>query len=244
MSVMQDAQRLVSMSLGKLACSRSQRGGQHLHKALLLSTVLHKAREAFISENMRSRQEEQTIVSQQLDQVVPEAPIVQQPVVQQPIVQQPIVQQPVATETPEPVQCAKRSRSCAVEDKENSTPSAYEGALPGDDQPSKKLCSSENIQCEKRKLAQDGDDCPEKKRPKLGNKMVNENSDSKPEPMDCIQISSLVNRFNSGLSACLTIKTETNEKNETQSSKITNCRTIQVKEGFEAINRSAIALTV
>lgn len=48
---MAEAQRLIAMSLGKIAQSRGQRGGASLHKNLLVSTVLHKARHVFMTEN-------------------------------------------------------------------------------------------------------------------------------------------------------------------------------------------------
>lgn len=45
-----DAQRLISISLTKIAQSRSQRGGVSLHKNLLVATVLQKARYIFMEE--------------------------------------------------------------------------------------------------------------------------------------------------------------------------------------------------
>jgi|SRR6218665_1366879 len=38
-----EAQRLIAISLGKMASSRSQRGGARLHKSLLVASVLHSA---------------------------------------------------------------------------------------------------------------------------------------------------------------------------------------------------------
>ncbi|KAJ8300345.1 hypothetical protein KUTeg_021864 [Tegillarca granosa] len=49
-----EAQRLVSLSLGKIAASRSQRGGINLHKNLLVASVLHKARTAYMMENLQT----------------------------------------------------------------------------------------------------------------------------------------------------------------------------------------------
>lgn len=43
-----DSQRLIAVSLGKIAASRGQRGGINLHKNLLVATVLHKARTAYM----------------------------------------------------------------------------------------------------------------------------------------------------------------------------------------------------
>lgn len=45
-----DAQRLITISLTKIAHSRSQRGGVSLHKNLLVATVLQKARFIFMEE--------------------------------------------------------------------------------------------------------------------------------------------------------------------------------------------------
>lgn len=45
-----EAQRLISISLSKIAQSRASRGGVSLHKNLLVATVLHKARYVFMEE--------------------------------------------------------------------------------------------------------------------------------------------------------------------------------------------------
>ncbi|KAK7095456.1 immediate early response gene 5 protein-like [Littorina saxatilis] len=43
-----ESQRLIAVSLGKIAMSRGQKGGINLHKNLLVATVLHKARTAYM----------------------------------------------------------------------------------------------------------------------------------------------------------------------------------------------------
>lgn len=43
-----EAQRLITVSLGKIASSRCQRGGINLHRNLLVASVLHKARTAYM----------------------------------------------------------------------------------------------------------------------------------------------------------------------------------------------------
>ncbi len=48
---MAEAQRLITVSLGKIAQSKGQRGGASLYRNLLVSTVLHKARHVFMTEN-------------------------------------------------------------------------------------------------------------------------------------------------------------------------------------------------
>uniref|UniRef100_A0A646QFQ5 EGR2 n=1 Tax=Hemiscolopendra marginata TaxID=943146 RepID=A0A646QFQ5_9MYRI len=45
-----EAQKLISVSLGKIANSRMQRGGMSLHKNLLVANVLQRARAAFMEE--------------------------------------------------------------------------------------------------------------------------------------------------------------------------------------------------
>ena len=55
-----EAQRLISVSLGKIAQSRGQRGGASLHRNLLVSTVLHKARHAFMTENFAAMMQVRT----------------------------------------------------------------------------------------------------------------------------------------------------------------------------------------
>lgn len=49
-----EAQRLIAVSLGKIAMSRQQRGGINLHKNLLVATVLHKARTTYMMDNFQT----------------------------------------------------------------------------------------------------------------------------------------------------------------------------------------------
>ena len=46
-----EAQKLISISLGKMAASRVGRTGTSLHKSLLVATVLHRARHVFLEES-------------------------------------------------------------------------------------------------------------------------------------------------------------------------------------------------
>lgn len=50
-----EAQRLVTVSLTKIAASRQQRGGASLHRNLLVASVLYKARAMLLMENYRSQ---------------------------------------------------------------------------------------------------------------------------------------------------------------------------------------------
>lgn len=65
-----ETQRLIYVSLGKIAQSRGQRGGINLHKNLLVATVLHKARTAHMMEtyNFQQQQQRQVIQQQKLQQ--------------------------------------------------------------------------------------------------------------------------------------------------------------------------------
>jgi len=49
-----EAQRLIAVSLGKIAMSRQQRGGINLHKNLLVASVLHKARTTYMMDNFQT----------------------------------------------------------------------------------------------------------------------------------------------------------------------------------------------
>ena len=54
MSSSNDAQRLIALSLGKIAISRQQKGGINLHKNLLVASVLHKARTTYMMDNFQT----------------------------------------------------------------------------------------------------------------------------------------------------------------------------------------------
>ena len=58
-----EAQRLISISLTKIAQSRAQRGGVSLHKNLLVATVLQKARYIFMEEAYHMVQSQQGAVN-------------------------------------------------------------------------------------------------------------------------------------------------------------------------------------
>lgn len=49
-----EAQRLITVSLGKIVASRQQRGGINLHKNLLVACVLNKARTAYMMESFHN----------------------------------------------------------------------------------------------------------------------------------------------------------------------------------------------
>lgn len=82
-----ETQRLITMSLGKIAQSRGQRGGINLHKNLLVASVLHKARTAFMMENSYNyhvslQQQQQIVLKQKLhaeEQTVPQSSVESEP---------------------------------------------------------------------------------------------------------------------------------------------------------------------
>jgi len=120
--------------------------------------------------------------------------------------------------------------------------------------------------CVKRRLTQDNTvESPEKKRLRVGishrnscdvtsdskntNKTTtpeNRDSSTNTEPVqqsDCLQISTLVNKFSSGFSGILGSDCVDHKKGE--NGLTSSCsRITQVKEGFESISRTVIALTV
>ena len=49
-----EAQKLIALSIGKIAMSRQQRGGINLHKNLLVASVLHKARASYVMDNLHT----------------------------------------------------------------------------------------------------------------------------------------------------------------------------------------------
>merc|ERR1719328_23772 len=59
-------QRLIAVSLGKIAASRGQRGGPQLRKSLMISTLLHKARSTVMLESY------QMMLDSQRDEIEPE----------------------------------------------------------------------------------------------------------------------------------------------------------------------------
>ncbi|GFO32358.1 immediate early response gene 5-like protein [Plakobranchus ocellatus] len=63
-----ESQRLISVSLGKIAQSRSQKGGINLHKNLLVATVLHKARTACMMEYQTLQRQRQLEFQQRQQQ--------------------------------------------------------------------------------------------------------------------------------------------------------------------------------
>ena len=58
--VVPESQRLIAVSLGKIAASRGQRGGINLHKNLLVATVLHKARTAYMIQHFAKQRAAQS----------------------------------------------------------------------------------------------------------------------------------------------------------------------------------------
>lgn len=81
-----DSQRIMAVSIGKIQASRGQRGGPTLRKSLLISTILHKARTSMMMENFQAMMDSQRSqevpqsqecpeTSEDHSQMEPEAPI-------------------------------------------------------------------------------------------------------------------------------------------------------------------------
>ncbi|KAI8738681.1 immediate early response gene 5-like protein [Biomphalaria glabrata] len=81
MAATMETQRLISVSLGKIAQSRGQRGGINLHKNLLVATVLHKARTAYMMESFYQQRQKLSHGAAQQQQQPQQAPQNSAPVV-------------------------------------------------------------------------------------------------------------------------------------------------------------------
>ena len=108
----EQAQRLIAMSLGKIAASRNQRGGANLHKSLLVSTVLHKARTTIMMENFQAMMQARRAQMMEAHQRFVDS--------ERPATPAPFSGRPEA-ECPAPSPTCERV-SCTAEDKENAPP--------------------------------------------------------------------------------------------------------------------------
>ena len=68
-----ESQRLIAVSLGKIAASRGQKGGINLHKNLLVATVLHKARTAYMVQHYNKQKLAQVAAESQPAKTEPES---------------------------------------------------------------------------------------------------------------------------------------------------------------------------
>jgi len=219
-----EAQRLMMMSLGKIQGCRQRRGGINLHKSLLVTKILHKARSIAISENVASKKEEDTE-----DQMVPEMDIKEEESQQQ---------SPATTPTTTPSMPEPVLLNCHEEEEEESPSEAGNPDLDASHEVTKDISEyqdKENVnnniipQNYPIKQSEDFEDSTEKdsnctrcakrrlteveaavesispKKQRTGDSDYEEYKNT-PEPMqvETTQISNLVNRFSSGFTGLLT----------------------------------------
>ena len=259
-----EAQRLIAVSLGKIAACRGQRGGPTLRKSLLISTILHRARTTMMMENFQVMMEARR-AQMEAEESVPEPPT---PAVV-PEVELEEVSSPAA---PRVWPVCEEETSEAIEEceseKENSPPTytaltTVSTATSAESLLQERDINSDNsgyetsqscAKCTKRRYA----DCYESdsennlpKRPKVDSEYTQTDCEKSGNMLtqDNTQISSLVNRFNSGLSGFLgghvTSVTPVVEESSEQmlSSKVSACAS-QVTKELGALSRTCIALTV
>ena len=262
-----EAQRLIAVSLGKISQSRSQRGGINLHKNLLVASVLYKARTVFIMENTRttsqsdseSSDEESTTWDSTDGEHSEGAPAsgTDRPDGEAPIVSPASLDQVV----PE----------FDDVDKENSFPDdnddaeVFESENSSPDYPKLGNCQK----CHKRRLTDvdseytthdsAGDNNVVSKKPRLelaesqrDNQYGHCEQEQSTGP-ETVQITTLVNSFNSGFTGLLNTDSPCSPKEAYVSSppqvqghsadSLISCST-QIKEAFETLARPILALTV
>lgn len=253
-----EAQRLIAVSIGKIQTSRAQRGGPNLHKSLMVSAVLHKARTQIMMDNFQAM-----LQARRQNGDSPSA--YSKPVAQQ---QPPVAATPTEIEATLPTQAGQAT--CYSENKENEENTSSQQVSTRDcvytdckvlseNTSGNKLCSESTTtlesaedcgKCLKRRLTDAVSESFDNacKRAKCDSE--SDSNTSTHEPMDCSQISSLVNRFNTGLSGLLT-PNSTVQGEITQGhcdSLVSSCATELSKEVpssvSESIARAAIALSV
>lgn len=256
-------QRLIAVSLGKIAASRGQRGGPQLRKSLLISTLLHRARSTVMLENY------QMMVDNQHDEPDFEDHEGQQ---EEAIESCPSIPQPNVWASPvEITQDYEITSDTQEEDNESAEPTyislqtVRSSKLSSDNILKDKDINSELsgplsdiscARCTKRRIADcyesgyesdsynsDSDDdtyssCAFSKRLRLDSESSEMSENSHADTQNTSQISNLVNRFNSGLSGFLGghVTACTPEDNS-------SCAN-QVSKELGALSRTCIALSV
>lgn len=248
-----EAQKLIAVSLGKIATSRGQRGGVKLFKNLLVSSVLQKARTAYMMENFQ-----QAVVARKAREEQKNIPEVSE---------KDTTPEPKPEVTLHELQTAGKESSVAVmnENKENAIPSEnisndMDSKHENSENPETKSDENDSSidknchKCNKRRLSEihnhvENSDVSPLKRMKYDSNSNTENRTI--QPMETQQITTLVQRFNTGLSGflsgsnptpCETIKAEQNSQVQGHSESL-SCST-QIKEAFETLARPILALAV
>jgi len=237
-----EAQRLMMVSLGKIQGCRQQKGGLNLHKSLLVSKVLYRARSVCLSETSPTSSPKKQVEE---DQCVPDLEMQNEQSEKQREPDTHVVDADVHVTQPE------QDFDDDTQDKENSKP--IDSNITANENISENVlgCKSDNsdnnrppaARCVKRRLTE-VEQAVESISPK---KQKLEENDCSHEPMQVEQISSLVNRFSSGFTGLLATDTdsyshEPEEEDQTVESSLLSCST-QIKESFELLARP-IALSV
>lgn len=266
-----EAHRLISMSLGKIAASRGQRGGASLHKNLLVSTVLYKARTAFMMENFQAM-----VAAKKAREVDATNPLSEPP--------RPATPAPAILSVPNPAQGRPEETTTLCKNKENTPPSGAEqqqnkgmaaisdnstmnteNASPSDKENSCAKCLKRRFSDAQVQPGSDSQEtlsplrereCVPNKRAKCDSNIESDSQNTQqdtssngPEPMqtESVQITNLVTRFNSGLSGLLGNSGSNGDNLNGQSpcdSFVSSCAT-QVATFSESLgSRPVIALTV
>ena len=251
-----EAQRLMMMSLGKIQGCRHQRGGINLHKSLLVTKVLHKARTIAISENVAAKKEEDSE-----DQRVPEMDVIEEEEQTSQTVSEPVLNHeekdasagnPQLDMTQELTHENSDNQNKENVCPRNTVPQNYpvhgsEDFSEQEERDSNKSCS----RCVKRRLTEVEaavESISPKKQRKDGDY---EEYSTEPMQVETTQISSLVNRFSSGFTGLLASDSDISQSHEEpvntevqgHTDSLLSCST-QIKESFELLARPIIALSV
>jgi len=254
-------QRLIAVSLGKIAASRGQRGGPQLRKSLLISTLLHKARSTVMLESY------QMMLDSHCDEIESEV----EDEYEEELATQCPVPEPCVWATPvEVAQDYETSDNDVEEDSEptyislqnvNSSKLPSDHILQNKDINAQSLTDISCAKCTKRRIADcyesdcdeenesyDSDNdtyssCAYSKRLRLDSESC-ESSENVDSSNSNGQISSLVNRFNSGLSGFLGGHVTACTPSEEDSDQLVSSCANQVSKELGALSRTCIALSV
>lgn len=251
-----EAQRLMMMSLGKIQGCRHQRGGINLHKSLLVTKVLHKARNIAISETAPAQNEEDSE-----DQKVPEMDLIDEEEQTSESLPEPVSSHATEASAGKPLlDMAKELTHDNTDnhDKENvsprnNVPQNYPVHGPEDfvEQEGSNTNKSPS-RCAKRRLTEVEaavESITPKKQRKDGDY---EEYATEFMQVETTQISSLVNRFSSGFTGLLASESDNTQSHEEQvnssevqghTDSLFSCST-QIKESFELLARPILALSV
>lgn len=235
---MVEPQRLIAMSLGKIHACRGQRGGPSLHKSLMVSAVLHKARNIMMMQARIAHMEQQRLLERQQsvnDNKAEIAAIVEPPRPGTPLPTLP------ASSVEDPAKKQRQENELPTCNKENSPPEVNKTET------SDKMEYRDNL---KRRL-DDSENVPAK-RSRTENEKCEETQTQSSQPQnECAQqISSLVQRFNSGLNGLFASQKASVPLQDSQGHNdvVSNCCATQITKdvvaSFAEQLRPVIALTV